>query len=160
PPDRVTFELGDTDMPFAFVAGGSSGVRSVGPAVRLAAEAAVAKVLELAVRDEQSPLAGYDRNAIGIERGELYLKHAPQQRDSYGAVLARHGLSHISGDGQVESVRNPADHRVNAFGAQFVEVRVDADLGLVRVHRALGVFEIGTVLNPKTARSQLIGGMV
>jgi xanthine dehydrogenase YagR molybdenum-binding subunit len=49
---------------------------------------------------------------------------------------------------------------VNAFGAQFVEVRVDPDFGLVRVNRALGVFEIGTVINPKTARSQAIGGMV
>jgi xanthine dehydrogenase YagR molybdenum-binding subunit len=54
----------------------------------------------------------------------------------------------------------PDEHRVNAFGAQFVEVRVDPDLGLVRVARALGAFDIGTVLNQKTARSQAIGGIV
>jgi len=47
----------------------------------------------------------------------------------------------------------------HAFGAQFVEVRVDADTGEVRVSRALGVFAAGRILNPKTARSQLIGGM-
>jgi xanthine dehydrogenase YagR molybdenum-binding subunit len=57
-------------------------------------------------------------------------------------------------------VSTPAQHRVNAFGAQFVEVRVDPDFGLVRIQRALGVFDIGRVINPKTARSQAIGGMV
>jgi xanthine dehydrogenase YagR molybdenum-binding subunit len=60
----------------------------------------------------------------------------------------------------VGAANMPNNHRVNAFGAQFVEVRVDADLGLVRVNRALGVFDIGTVVNPKTARSQAIGGIV
>jgi xanthine dehydrogenase YagR molybdenum-binding subunit len=47
----------------------------------------------------------------------------------------------------------------HAFGAQFVEVRVDADSGEVRVPRVLGVFGVGRVINPKTARSQFIGGM-
>jgi xanthine dehydrogenase YagR molybdenum-binding subunit len=54
----------------------------------------------------------------------------------------------------------PNGRRVNAFGAQFVEVRVDPDFGLVRVTRALGAFDIGRVLNQKTARSQAIGGIV
>jgi xanthine dehydrogenase YagR molybdenum-binding subunit len=159
-PDRVTFELGDTTLPFAFVAGGSSGVRSVGPAVRSAAEAARGRVLKLVTEDERSPLAGYDADAIGIERGEFFLKHAPAQRDSYAAILTRHGLQELSGEGRVDWVSMPHDRRVNAFGAQFVEVRVDPDLGVVRVHRALGVFDIGRVMNPKTARSQAIGGIV
>ena len=47
----------------------------------------------------------------------------------------------------------------HAFGAQFVEVRVDADSGEIRLNRVLGVFAVGRVINPKTARSQFIGGM-
>ena len=47
----------------------------------------------------------------------------------------------------------------HAFGAQFAEVRVDADTGEVRVPRLLGVFAAGRIVNPQTARSQLIGGM-
>jgi xanthine dehydrogenase YagR molybdenum-binding subunit len=47
----------------------------------------------------------------------------------------------------------------HAFGAQFAEVRVDADTGEVRVPRLLGVFAVGRILNPLTARSQFIGGM-
>jgi xanthine dehydrogenase YagR molybdenum-binding subunit len=157
-PDRVTFALGDTRQPFSFGAGGSSGVRSTGPAVRLAAEAVRAKVLDLAVQDEESPLAGYGPEAVDVEDGELFLKHAPDQREGYGAILARHGLDEVTGDGSVSMMGGPEGYRVNAFGAQFVEVRVDPDFGLVRVTRALGAFDIGTVLNPKTARSQAIGG--
>jgi xanthine dehydrogenase YagR molybdenum-binding subunit len=160
PAERVRFELGDTDLPFAFVAGGSSGVRSVGPAVRLAANAARAKVLLLAGSDEDSPLSGYGHEAVSAEGGELFLKHDPSKRESYAAILARHGLQVVTGDGSVGAVSMPSGHQVNTFGAQFVEVRVDPDLALVRVTRALGAFDIGRVLNPKTARSQAIGGIV
>jgi xanthine dehydrogenase YagR molybdenum-binding subunit len=160
PPDRITFELGDTTMPFSFVSGGSGTVRSVGPAVRSAGEDARRKLIELAVGDEVSPLAGYGPEAIGSERGEFFLTHAPAQREAYGAVLARHGLSEIVGEGGVAMSDVTSRFGVGAFGAQFVEVRVDPDLGLVRVARALGAFDIGTVLNPATARSQAVGGII
>jgi xanthine dehydrogenase YagR molybdenum-binding subunit len=160
PPERVSFELGDTDMPFGSLAGGSSGVRSVGPAVRLAAEAARAKLLKLATGDEDSPLAGYGPDAIGAEGGQLFLTHDPSKRESYAAIMARHALEEVTGEGSVDAVSMPNGHQVNAFGAQFVEVRVDPDLGLVRVNRAVGAFEIGRAINPKTARSQAIGGIV
>src|SRR5262249_30114187 len=48
----------------------------------------------------------------------------------------------------------------DAFGAHFAEVGVDRDTGEVRVRRMLGVFAAGRILNPKTARSQMIGGMI
>ena len=49
---------------------------------------------------------------------------------------------------------------MHSFGAQFVEVRVDADLGEIRVVRCVGAFDAGRVMNAKTAHSQLIGGIV
>jgi xanthine dehydrogenase YagR molybdenum-binding subunit len=126
----------------------------------MASEAARLKILDLATRDEESPLGGYDPDLIGTEGGELFVRHDPTRRESYAAVLARHHLDEVAGDGGVEMAMMPNNHRVNAFGAQFVEVRVDPDFGLVRVTRALGAFDIGRVLNQKTARSQGIGGMV
>jgi xanthine dehydrogenase YagR molybdenum-binding subunit len=128
-------------------------------------------VLALAAGDADSPLAGYGLttcrlragcgpDAVGAEGGELFLKHAPDRRESYAAILARHGRAEVTGEGGVGMVGMLNGHRVNAFGAQFVEVRVDPDLGLVRIARALGAFDIGTVLNPQTARSQAIGGIV
>ena len=59
----------------------------------------------------------------------------------------------------VEDVKAQAELARHAFGAQFVEVRVDADTGEVRVPRVLGVFAVGRIINPKTARSQFLGGM-
>ena len=114
----------------------------------------------MAGSDEESPLSGYGLEAVSAEGGELFLKHDPSKRESYAAILARHGLREVTTEGSVGAVGMPDGHRVNTFGAQFVEVRVDPDLGLVRVNRALGAFDIGTVLNPKTARSQAIGGIV
>jgi xanthine dehydrogenase YagR molybdenum-binding subunit len=57
---------------------------------------------------------------------------------------------------EIEAEEEYARH---AFGAQFAEVRVDADSGEVRVERMLGAFAAGRILNPRTARSQFIGGM-
>jgi len=52
-----------------------------------------------------------------------------------------------------------ARYSMHSFGAQFAEVRVHQDTGEVRVSRLLGVFDAGRIINPKTARSQLLGGM-
>ena len=76
--------------------------------------------------------------------------------DDYGGVVPADGLE---ADGTFDT--NPAAERLSmhAYGAQFAEVRVDAHSGEVRVPRLLGVFAVGRIINPKTARSQLLGGM-
>lgn len=73
-----------------------------------------------------------------------------------GGIVPDEGLE-ASG----EAGENPAAQRysMHAFGAQFAEVRVDVDTGEVRVPRLVGVFAVGRVINPKTGRSQLLGGM-
>jgi xanthine dehydrogenase YagR molybdenum-binding subunit len=72
--------------------------------------------------------------------------------------LRESGGTHASAD-TTEDVKALEAYSRHAFGAQFAEVRVDADTGEVRVSRLLGVFAAGRILNPKTARSQFIGGM-
>lgn len=183
PPDRITFELGDTTLPFALTSVSSSTARSVGPAVRAAAEAAKRKALNLAVRDRKSPLYGAKPEAVGAAEGELFLKADPSRRDTYAAILSRRRMDKVEArriagllealhgiapamlpsvpGGLLRATTSPfaGKHSTYDFGAQYVEVRVDPDLGIVRLSRALGVFDIGTVLNPKTARSQAIGGI-
>ncbi|HEX3548850.1 MAG TPA: xanthine dehydrogenase family protein molybdopterin-binding subunit [Candidatus Elarobacter sp.] len=77
-------------------------------------------------------------------------------RDDYGGVVPADGL-----EARGEAGENPEAKRLSmhAFGAQFAEVRIDADTGEVRVPRLLGIFGIGRAVNPKTTRSQLLGGM-
>jgi len=83
----------------------------------------------------------------------------------YGAARAfrdQHGEDPSAGASVTAGAAdNPAAdaYSMHAFGAHFAEVRVDADTGEVRVPRMLGVFAVGRVVNPRTARSQLIGGM-
>ena len=118
-------------------------------------------MLDLARQDEVSPLAGYGAEAIDVEAGELFSRHAPDQRESYAAILARHKLPEVVGTGASGPPEEAArTYAFGAFGAQFVEVRVDPDFGLVRVNRALSALGIGRVLNQKTARSQAIGGII
>ncbi len=121
PFERVRFEFGDTELPYAPLAAGSQTSGSVGSAVVLA--------------------AGRLREKLG----------------ALGGRIPAGGL-----DLEVESKPEAEEERYShqSFGAQFAEVEVDPDLAEVRVTRFVGAFDCGRVLNAKTARSQLLGGVV
>src|SRR6202035_11058 len=79
---------------------------------------------------------------------------------TYAELLVRNGLSSLVGDGDynpVEEVNGPK--AIFSFSAVFAEVRVDEDLGLVRLNRFVGAYDGGRIINPRTARSQAIGGI-
>lgn len=116
PIGSVELELGDTDLPTATIAAGSSGITSWGTTI--------------------------------VETARTF-------RDKYGPDPS-------DGDEvQATMPDNPdADHyAMHSFGAQFADVRINADTGEIRVPRMLGVFSIGRVINPRATRSQLLGGM-
>jgi xanthine dehydrogenase YagR molybdenum-binding subunit len=75
-------------------------------------------------------------------------------------LLNKSGEAYLETDGEVEPGDDHDNYSQHSYGAQFAEVHVDRDTGEVRVQRLLGVFSAGRILNPKTARSQLLGGMV
>lgn len=78
------------------------------------------------------------------------------------AFRAQHGDHPTEGASvEAEAPENPAAQQfaAHSFGAQFAEVRIHRDTGEIRVPRMLGVFSVGRIINPRTARSQLIGGM-
>ena len=112
----IRLEIGDTDLPKATVAGGSSGTSSWGWAI-------VAAARELRRLHGSRPPSGAEASA-----------ETPEEADD--ETFAQH-----------------------SFGAQFAEVRVNPETGEVRVARMLGVFSAGRIINPRLARSQLIGGM-
>ena len=76
--------------------------------------------------------------------------------EDYGGIIPAGGLEAF---GEVKE--NPEARRfaMHGYGAQFAEVRVDEDTGEIRVPRLLGVFAVGRIINAKTGRSQLLGGM-
>jgi len=106
-----------------------------------------------------SPLSGLDAGAVRFADGALVAEGDPGRRVSLVEIVRR------SGGDRVEAVAESAPggeerFAFQSFGAQFAQVRVDADLGEVRVARFASVHDIGTVLNEKTARSQVYGGVI
>ncbi|MBM7112311.1 xanthine dehydrogenase family protein molybdopterin-binding subunit [Archangium primigenium] len=156
-PAQVSFDLGDTRMPQTPVSGGSQTTASVGSAVKLAARALRDKAIALAVADPGSPLHGLPAGDVTVERGQLV---AGGKKDSYAALLQRQKLGTLEAEAESEPGKEKEQYAMHSFGAQFCEVRVDPDLGEVRVSRWVGVYGAGTILNPKTARSQMYGGIV
>jgi xanthine dehydrogenase YagR molybdenum-binding subunit len=160
PVSRVRFELGDSRMPQAPVEGGSMTVASVGPAVLAAATAAREEARALAAADKRSPLHGAGADEVGAEDGRLFLRSKPASGESYGAILKRHRKEAVEVTRQAKPGEEVKKFSMHAFGAHFVEVRVDPALGTVRVARVVTALAAGRIINPKTARSQAIGGVV
>ena len=157
---KVRFELGDTTLPQTPVSGGSQTAASVGPAVLAAAKDARAKAIALAVADEKSPLHGMSPDAISVEDGRLFVTGDPTKGETYADILGRGKVTQIEGRADTKpDAELKKKYAMHAFGAQFAEVRVDADTGMIRVTRMVGAFASGRILNKKTGHSQYIGGM-
>ncbi|GAC1674523.1 MAG: xanthine dehydrogenase family protein molybdopterin-binding subunit [Steroidobacteraceae bacterium] len=159
PVERVAFELGDSDFPEAPVSGGSQSVASVAPAVRAAALALRDKLIDLAISDEASPIRGALRADVVIEKGFIGARSS-SRREALSQLLTRAGATDILAEGSARPGDEKKQYSMHSFGAVFVEVRVDRDLGQIRVPRVVARYGVGRLLNSKTGRSQLIGGIV
>lgn len=142
PIDRVRLHLGDTTLPETGGTFGSSTTMGVGSAV---ADATAR------LRQKLEGMAG--------EAGHPLPAEGPELGEAYAEILARHGLDELEAEGSW-APSGEEKWSMQSFGAVFVEVRVDADLGLVRLGRCVGAYSAGRIVNPVTARSQAIGGMI
>jgi xanthine dehydrogenase YagR molybdenum-binding subunit len=151
PLDRVDVQVGDSARgPYASISGGSSTLPSMGPAVRAAAADAAQQLLEIAAqRFEVEP------STLSLRGGEVV---GAEQRWPVEDVTG------ILEDGQIlgKGARgpNPAGMRVLTFGVQVAEVAVDVETGEVVVERIYAVHDVGRVINPLGARSQIEGGII
>jgi xanthine dehydrogenase YagR molybdenum-binding subunit len=159
-PAQVRFELGDTDLPEAPISAGSMTVESVGSAVHAACLEARARLVQLALADPASPLAGARAEEVAVDGGWLQAGADPRRRESAAVVIARQGGKPLEARGDSRPGEEDKRFSMHSFGAVFAEVHVDRDLGIVRVPRVVGAYGVGRVMNAKTARSQLMGGIV
>ena len=157
---QVTTEIGDSDLPPAAQSGGSGLAMSHSAAIHDAAGNLLRALLALVGDDEQSPLRGRGSADVGCADGRVHLVDDPAAGESFAEILARHDLDEITADGRADLETGRGDSATSAFAAQFVEVRIDKDLGLLRIARVVSAIDAGRILNPKTARSQIIGGVV
>ena len=159
PMDRIHVEIGDSNYPKSPVQGGSMTMASVGSAVLEAAELLKKKIIDAARTDPSSPLRDVPADEIVARDGRLESRTKPNQHESYADLIRRQPQK----TWEVLHESKPSSEKKfssQAFGAHFVEVHVDVDLGVIRIPRVVSVFAAGKIINPKTAHSQAIGGIV
>ena len=162
PVNKVRFELGDSKFPKAPVSGGSQSAASVGPMVLQVATQLREKVTRMAIESVASPLHGKKEEELAFGGERIHVKDNTAVGENYNEIVQRSGSQSID----VVAEENKPDeeekkkHSFHSFGAHFVEVKVDPILGRARVTRIVSAFDMGKILNQKTARSQAIGGIV
>jgi xanthine dehydrogenase YagR molybdenum-binding subunit len=177
PIEKVRFELGDTNLPTAPNSGGSVAAGTVSSSVFLACQDVWQKLIKAAVIDKKSPLYRAKPEDVAVEKGRLFLKKDPKKGEAFGELMKRGELTDIEGmaqgkygsgyeDAAAAKNADPTQkdqaghHSMHSFGAHFCEVRVDMDLGTIRVSKWVSVIGAGRILNAQTARSQIIGGAI
>ena len=155
-PEDVTFLLGDSSLPTAPLQGGSFTVSSVGSAVQQACQLLRTKVLELA-RQNFPDIAAIPVENVTFAQGYL---QAGKHRIAIASIVAtaKDGELQVQIDAEPGAGRQPFSTATHS--AVFVEVHVDEDLGTIKVMRVVSAVAAGRVVNPKTARSQILGGVV
>lgn len=155
PVELVRFELGDSDMPHAPEHAGSITLSSVGPAVHavcLALQRDLRRRLQAADPSWTNKATTWRDGGLSTGMDDGLLR--------YSDLLDELGLDRLTARAEVAAELGAEAYSTCSFGAVFVEVRVDPDLGVVRVKRLLGAYDIGRVVNPKLARSQALGGLI
>ena len=160
PIEKVTFQLGDTNLPKAPVHGGSMTTASVGSAAKTASGMIKEYLLKLARKDKNSIFKNATAGNVVLENGKLQFENDAKKSIEISKILKQNDLIEI----EVTHEEKPSDERkkyaIAAHGAQFVEVKVDEDLGIVKVTRVVEATASGKIINPKAAHSQEIGGVV
>ncbi|NUP55250.1 MAG: xanthine dehydrogenase family protein molybdopterin-binding subunit [Gemmatimonadaceae bacterium] len=159
-PEQVRFELGDSRLPPSPVSGGSMTVASTGTAVHKVCAAGRDKLVALAIADLASPLHGALATAVSAADGRLFLTGDAARGESYADLLRRQPGGAVELRADTTPTREESARASHAFGAVFAEVRVDRELGEIRIPRIVAAYGAGKILNAKTARSQLQGGIV
>ncbi|MEQ4304889.1 xanthine dehydrogenase family protein molybdopterin-binding subunit [Plantactinospora sp. B6F1] len=157
PVSRIRSDLGDSSLAANIGSFGSASTASTGPAVAAAAEAATNALITLAVTDERSPLHGLPAADVRYDRGDLV---APDRRIGFPELLRAVGSPGVEATGSAGPGPEHRQHAFTSFAAHFCEVRVNRWTGEPRLHRMTTVVDGGRIINAKTARSQIIGGVI
>lgn len=161
PFEDVMFKLGDSDMPLAPIEGGSWTAATVGSAVKVVCEELGKKLFKLAQKVPGSPLAKAKWEDVEFADKHIRLKQNPAAAVSLQQAVDQNGGAAVwQKSTSLPAMMKQKNYARAAHSAVFVEVMVDEDLGTIRVTRAVSAIAGGKILNPKTARSQIIGGMV
>ena len=159
PPDRVTVKLGDSTLPQSPVEGGSWIAASVSNGIATTCDAIRADLLQLAKRMPNSPLADAAADEVSLADGKLVSKRDHSRAVSIEDAMRTAAVDRIEQE-KPTTFPNDGKYAHNTHSAIFAEVKVDEQLGVIRVTRVVNAVAAGRILNPKTAASQIVGGVV
>jgi xanthine dehydrogenase YagR molybdenum-binding subunit len=159
PLDRITVKLGDSTLPQSPVEGGSWIAASVSNGIATTADAIRQKLFRLAKKLPNSPFADLAPNEAALAEGKLVSRRDASRGLQIADILKLAGVGRIE---QEKSTRFKDDgaHAHNTHSAVFAEVKVDEQLGVIRVTRVVNAVAAGRILNTKTASSQIMGSVV
>jgi xanthine dehydrogenase YagR molybdenum-binding subunit len=159
--DQVRVEIGDSDLPPAPQSGGSGLAISLSGAIQDAVGNLVRGFLNVVAADDRSPLRGRSPDDVTVSDGRIHLVDDASVGETYIDILTRHELDKLAADGEFTPKPEGAGMAPSPpFAAHFAEVRIDAELGLLRIARMVSAVDAGRILNEKLARSQIIGAVV
>jgi xanthine dehydrogenase YagR molybdenum-binding subunit len=159
PIDNISVKLGDSTLPQAPVEGGSWMAASASHAVAATAEEVRKELLALAKAMKASPLANAKLKDVVLADGKLVHKQDAGRAVSIADAM-RHGAIDRIEKEQTNSFPDGSSHARNTHSAVFAEVKVDEQLGVIRVTRVVNAVAAGRILNAKTAHSQIMGSVV
>lgn len=157
PVERVTSVIGDSVLPLNYGAFASMGTASTTGAVRSATLAARQQLVELAVGEPESPFHGLSADTVTYHEGRL---SGGGHTMAFGELLTALGRDAVESPGMSGPGAERMAFAIHSFGAHFCEVRVNRWTGEVRLNRWTSVVDGGRIINRKTARSQIVGGVM
>jgi xanthine dehydrogenase YagR molybdenum-binding subunit len=159
PIDYVTVKLGDSSLPHSQVEGGSWTAASVAHAIAAAADEVRMELLGLAQKMPGSPLAGLQPDDVLLADGMIAAKQNKNRAVSLVDAMRHGGVDRIEHE-KLAEFREDNRHARNTHSAIFAEVKVDEQLGIIRVTRVVNAVAAGRIINTKTAASQVMGSVV
>ena len=161
PVDRVDVILGDSSLPPGPTSGGSAATSTVVPAIAAATDKAIQAVLKAAITAHNSPFAKADPKTLKLTAGRVHAAdRSPDTGVTFQEILAMNRLSGLDGQARTNETEEQKKFSTHSFGAHFCEISFDPEILRLRVTRWITVMDGGRMINEKTARNQIIGGVV
>jgi xanthine dehydrogenase YagR molybdenum-binding subunit len=159
PLDNISIKLGDSTLPAAPVEGGSWIAASTAHAIVNTANAVRGELLQLAGKMPGSPLAGMGPDDVALIDGKVVSKKDSSRAVSIADAMRHGGVDRIAQE-KANTFGEPGRYARNTHSAIFAEVKIDEQLGVIRVTRVVNAIAAGRILNLKTGHSQVMGGVV
>ena len=160
PAAKIRFELGDTDLPPGPTQGGSSTTSTLGSAVHDACTALGQQLLQLALKSGTAALQTARQENLALENGQVVLSTDRNIRIGYAELLQEQNLPQLEITKDSKGGEELRKYSMYSFSVHFVKVHVHPRTGIVRVKQVATAGNAGKIVSEKTARSQMIGGVV